>query len=479
VEMDFRQFIGGEWTAAANGGTWELINPATEEIIDLVPYGDGTDAAAALDAAAAAFPTWSETTAYQRASILEKTAGIIRSRVDDFARITTGESGKPIDQAKAEWLSSPNYFLWAAEQAKRVYGRVIPARVPGRRIDVTYRPVGVVGLITAWNFPVYNQTRSISSALAAGCTIVSRPSEYTPRTAMLIMACLEEAGLPRGVANLVNGEPHPIGQAFLDDARCRKISFTGSTRVGKLLMDGASRTVTRLALELGGNAPVIVFPDAADIPKLASDGVIAKVRNAGQVCVAPQRFYVHERVAEEFANVAVATADGQVVGDGADPGTTVGPLINATQRDRVDRIVHETVDQGGQVRTGGRRPDRRGYFYQPTVVTDVKPGTPLHEEEVFGPVMPVVEFSTLDDVIEMANSTEYGLAAFIHTSDLNTALLVSERLEYGMVGINDWYVATPEAPFGGVKQSGLGRESSEEGLFEYLEAKTRYFGGVV
>jgi acyl-CoA reductase-like NAD-dependent aldehyde dehydrogenase len=479
MEMDFRQFIGGQWTPAANGGTWELINPATEEIIDLVPYGDATDAAAALDAAAAAFRTWSETTPYERAKILEKTAAIIRSRVDDFAKVTTAEAGKPIEQAKAEWLSSPNYFLWAAEEAKRAYGRVIPSRVAGRRIDVTYRPVGVVGLITAWNFPVYNQTRSISSALAAGCTIVSRPSEYTPRTAMLIMACLEEAGLPAGVANLVNGEPHPIGQQFLDDPRCRKISFTGSTRVGKLLMDGASRTVTRLALELGGNAPVIVFPDAIDIPKLAAEGVTAKVRNAGQVCVAPQRFYVHDRVAEEFADVAVATADRQVVGDGTDPATTVGPLINATQRDRVDRIVQETVDQGAQVRTGGRRPERRGYFYQPTVVTDVKPGSPLHEEEVFGPVMPVVEFSTLDDVIEMANATEYGLAAFVHTSDLNTALRVSERLEYGMVGINDWYVATPEAPFGGVKQSGLGRESSEEGLFEYLEPKTRYFGGVV
>jgi acyl-CoA reductase-like NAD-dependent aldehyde dehydrogenase len=479
MQMDFRQFIGGEWTGAANGGTWDLVNPATEEIIDLLPYGDAIDAAAALDAAADAFPSWSEKTPYERAALLEKTAGIIRSNADEFAKITTAESGKPLDQAKAEWLSAPNYFLWAAEQAKRVYGRTIPARIPGRRIDVTYRPVGVVGLITAWNFPIYNQTRSITSALAAGCTIVSRPSEYTPRSAMLIMACLQEAGLPSGVANLVNGEPHPIGQAFLDDPRLRKISFTGSTRVGKILMDGASRTVTRLALELGGNAPVIVFPDTPDVAKLAADGVTAKVRNAGQVCVAPQRFYVHDRIADEFAEVAVAASERQVVGDGADPGTTVGPLINATQRDRVDRIVHETAEQGGQVRTGGVRPDRRGYFYQPTVVTDVKPGTPLHEEEVFGPVMPVVEFSNIDDVVAMANATEYGLAAFIHTSDLNTALRVSERLEYGMVGINDWYVATPEAPFGGVKQSGLGRESAEEGIAEYLEAKTRYFGGVV
>ncbi|HEY7563849.1 MAG TPA: NAD-dependent succinate-semialdehyde dehydrogenase [Acidimicrobiia bacterium] len=479
MDFNFQQFIGGEWIQAANGGTWELINPATEEMIDLLPFGDAVDATAALDAAARAFVTWSETTPYERAKVLEKAAAIIKSRVDEFARITTEESGKPLDQSRGEWISSPNYFLWAAEQAKRIYGRAIPSRVAGRRIDVNYRPVGVVGLITAWNFPVYNQTRSISSALAAGCTIVSRPSEFTPRSAMLIMSCLEEAGLPAGVANLVNGDPHPIGQQFLDDPRCRKISFTGSTRVGKLLMDGASRTVTRLALELGGNAPVIVFPDATNLPKVAAEGVTAKVRNAGQVCVAPQRFYVHDRIAEEFAAVAASTADQQVVGDGMDPATTVGPLINSRQRERVERIVEETVDQGGRVRAGGKRLERPGYFYQPTVVTDVKPGSPLHEEEVFGPVMPVVEFSTVDDVIDMANATEYGLAAFVHTSDLNTALRVSERLDYGMVGINDWYVATPEAPFGGVKQSGLGRESSEEGLYEYLEPKTRFFGGVV
>lgn len=478
MKMDFRQFIDGEWTGASNGGSWELINPATEEVIDLLPFGNGVDAQAAMDAAARAFPAWSNTTPYERAAILERAAAAIKGRASEFGKITTGESGKPLEQARGEWLSAPNYFLWAAEEAKRIYGRLIPSRVATRRIDVTYRPVGVVGLITAWNFPVYNQTRAISSALAAGCTIVSRPSEFTPRSAMLIMSCLEEAGLPPGVANLVNGEPHPIGQVFLDDPRCRKISFTGSTRVGKLLMDGASRTVTRLALEMGGNAPVIVFPDAGDVAKVAAEGVTAKVRNAGQVCVAPQRFYVHGEVAAEFADVAVAAADRQVVGDGNDPSTTMGPLINANQRDRVERIVGETVDQGGQVRTGGHRLDRRGYFYQPTVVTDVKPGTPLHDEEVFGPVMPVIEFSSIDEVIEMANSTEYGLAAYVHTANINTALRVSEQLEYGMVGINDWSVALPEAPFGGMKQSGLGRESGSEGVYEYLEPKTRHFGGV-
>lgn len=269
-----------------------------------------------------------------------------------------------------------------------------------------------------------------------------------------------------------------MGQVFLDDPRVRKISFTGSTRVGKLLMEGASRTVTRLALEMGGNAPVLIFPDAGEVDRLAADGVTAKVRNAGQVCVAPQRFYVHRQLGDDFTQAAVAAAQNQVVGDGSDPATTIGPLINATQRERVERIVAETIEQGGAVRVGGARLDRPGYFYQPTVVTDVKPGSPLHEEEVFGPVLPITEFSSVAEVVEMANSTEYGLAAYIHTRDIATALAVSEQLDYGMVAINDWYVATPEAPFGGMKQSGLGRESGSEGVYEYLEPKTRYFGGI-
>ncbi len=477
--MEYRQYIGGHWSEANNGGTWELVNPATEEIIDLLPYGDASDALAALEAAAEAFAAWSQTTPYERAAILHKAADIMETRAADFAIVTTEESGKPLSQSKGEWLSCPNYFRWAAEDAKRVYGRWIPSRMANRRIDVTYRPVGVVGLITAWNFPVYNQARAISSALAAGCTMVSRPSEYTPRSAMLIAACLEEAGLPGGALNLVNGEPHPIGQVMLNDPRCRKISFTGSTRVGKLLMDGASRTVTRLALEMGGNAPVIIFPDAGDIATLATNGLTAKLRNAGQVCVAPQRFYVHDKIAEDFTAVAVEAARTQVVGDGNDPATTIGPLINAIQRERVERIVADSVDQGGSVRTGGTRLDRRGYFYQPTVVTNVKPGSPLHEEEVFGPVLPIIEFGSVEEVLAMANSSEYGLAAYVHTHDLATAMSVSEQLDYGMVAVNDWYVATPEAPFGGMKQSGLGRESGSEGILEYLEPKTRYFGGIV
>ena len=475
---DFKQLIGGNWVDALNGGTWDLINPATEEVIQQVPYGDDRDAQAAIDAAAEAYPQWSHMTAYERGAILEEAARIIDANLDDFARVTTEESGKPFGQARAEWTVAPAQLRWAAGEAQRLNGRWIPSRVPKRRIDVTYQPIGVVGVITAWNFPIYNQSRAISSALAVGCTVVSRPSEYTPRSSMLLAGALHDAGLPPGALNVINGEPDPMGKAMLDDKRLRKIQFTGSTRVGRLLMDGASRTVTRLSLELGGNAPVLVFPDAGDIAAVAQSGMKIKVRNNGQVCISPQRFYVHESVVDEFSEIAVATAESQVVGNGLDPKTTVGPLINARQRDRVEDLVSASVEQGARVLTGGGRLDQPGYFYQPTVLTDVKPGVPVHEEEIFGPVMPVIPFDDIDEAIAIANATDYGLAAYVYTRDLATAFKVSEELEFGMIGINDWHPSTPEAPFGGMKQSGLGRESGMEGILEYVEPKTRYFGGI-
>jgi acyl-CoA reductase-like NAD-dependent aldehyde dehydrogenase len=476
--IDFKQFIGGSWVDSLNGGKWDLVNPATEEVVQQIPFGDDADARAAIDAAADSYPAWSHLTAYQRGAILEKAALFIEANLDEFARFTTEESGKPFAQARAEWTVAPSQFRWAAGEAQRLYGRWIPARLPGRRIDVTYQPIGVVGVITAWNFPVYNQSRAISSALAVGCTVVSRPSEYTPRSAMLLAHALNEAGLPEGVLNVISGEPEAMGQAMLDDKRLRKIQFTGSTRVGRLLMDGASRTVTQLSLELGGNAPVLVFPDAGDIAAVAQSAMRTKVRNNGQVCIAPQRFYVHESVVDEFSQSAVATAESQVVGNGIDPETTVGPLINARQRDRVEDLVSASVEQGATVLTGGSRPDHPGYFYKPTVLTDVKPGVPVHEEEIFGPVMPVISFDDIDEAIANANATDYGLAAYVYTRDLATAFKVSEELEFGMIGINDWHPSTPEAPFGGMKQSGLGRESGVEGIHEYVEPKTRYFGGL-
>lgn len=476
--IDFKQLIGGQWVGASNQGTWDLVNPASEETIAQIPFGTAEDATRAIDAAEAAFYEWSHQTAYDRSKVLERAARIIEENLDDFAKITTEESGKPFAQARGEWSGAPNQIRWSAGEAERLYGRWIPSRTPGRRIDVIYQPLGVVGVITAWNFPVYNQMRAIAAAIAVGNTVVSRPSEYTPRSAMLIGHAFTEAGLPPGVLNVVNGDPEGMGQVMLDDKRVKKIQFTGSTRVGRLLMDGASRTVTRLSLELGGNAPVLIFPDAQDLARVAKNAMVTKVRNNGQVCISPQRFYVHGDVVDEFTETAVGVAQAQVLGDGFDPQTTVGPLINARQRDRVEEIVASSVDQGARVLTGGARGDGRGYFYQPTVLTDVTPEVAIHNEEIFGPVMPVIPFSDVDAAIAQANSTDYGLAAYVFTRDLATAMKVSEELEFGMIGINDWAPSTPEAPFGGFKQSGLGRESGSEGVLEYVEPKTRYFGGL-
>jgi acyl-CoA reductase-like NAD-dependent aldehyde dehydrogenase len=478
MKYHYRQLIDGEWLDAAAGGTWDLVNPATEQVIQQVPFGDASDAQAAIDAAARAFPAWSRRTPYERGEVLLAAADWIAARVDEFARITTEEAGKPLAEARGEWTSASAFLRWFAAEGVRAYGRVVPARVQSRRIQVIHQPLGVVGSITAWNFPVYNNVRVWAAALAAGNTVVGRPSEYTPRTAMLLAQALHEGGAPAGVINLVNGDPAGMGQALLNDERVRKIQFTGSPRVGKLLMDGASRTMTRLSLELGGNAPVIVFPDAGNMELLAKLAVTWKTRNAGQVCVSPQRFFVHESAHDEFAEAAASYAATLRVGPGLEAQTQVGPLINASQRDRVQELVRRSAGGGAEVLTGGRAAPGRGYFFEPTVMTGVGPGSPVYDEEIFGPVMPVTAFSDAGEVLQQANASEYGLAAFVLTNDLNTAHLMSEGLQYGMVCINDWLPSTPEAPFGGIKASGMGRESGPEGLHEYLEPKTVLTGSV-
>jgi acyl-CoA reductase-like NAD-dependent aldehyde dehydrogenase len=475
----FKQLINGQWMDAANGGTWDLVNPAHETVIAQMPFGDGEDARLAVEAAAAAFPTWAGKTPYERADVLKRAAQWLRDHNSALARITSEESGKPLREASGEWTTSANFFEWYAEEGKRAYGRVIPDRRNTRRTLVIHQPMGVVGTITAWNFPAYNVARCWAAALGAGCTVVGRPSEYTPRSAMVIAQALHEAGAPAGVINCINGDPAAMAQVMLDDPRVRKISFTGSTRVGKLLMDGASRTVTRLALEMGGNAPVIVFPDV-NVEKVAKAAVASKYRNNGQVCIAPQRFYVHSQIAEQFIDHAARASAALKLGDGTDNATDVGPLINTVQRNRVEKMVTDAVAGGAEVVTGGGRPPEltRGYFYQPTVVTNVSPEMSLYREEIFGPVMPVIPFADPDEAIEMANGLEAGLAAYVQTNDLTTAIHVYEQLEFGMVGLNEWMPVTPEAPFGGVKASGTGRESGSEGMYEYMESKTIYIGGV-
>ncbi|MBK8023287.1 MAG: NAD-dependent succinate-semialdehyde dehydrogenase [Chloroflexi bacterium] len=475
----FQQFIDGEWVDAIGEGNWELINPATEAVLGDIPYGDARDAEAALDAAARAFPGWSRLTPYDRAPYFFRAAAWIREHLEDLARITTEECGKPLRESRGEWNTAANSFEWFAEEAKRAHGRVVPSRRADRRLLVVHQAVGVVGTITAWNFPVYNPVRAWSAALAAGCTVVGRPSEYTPRSAMLLAQALCEAGIPPGVINLINGDPSSMGEAMLRDSRCRKIAFTGSTRVGKLLMDGASQTVTRLSLELGGNAPVLIFPDV-DVEAVAKTAITSKMRNSGQVCIAPQRFFVHSRIAEEFIERTGELASKLKLGEGLDERTDVGPLINAMQRDRLGKLVTATVEAGAQLVAGGSRPAElsRGYFYQPTILTHVTPEMPAYREELFGPVMPIILFDDIDHALAMANDTEYGLAAYVHTDNMKNAIRAYEGLEFGMVGVNEWMPTTPEMPFGGVKASGLGREYGSEGLHEYMESKAVYIGGI-
>jgi acyl-CoA reductase-like NAD-dependent aldehyde dehydrogenase len=479
TDFIFRQLINGEWRDAAAGGVWELINPATEDVIAPIPFGDADDAAAAIDAAAAAFPAWSKKTAYERAAVLMKAAAWIRDRINELGAVTTEEAGKPLREATGEWTTAAASFEWFAEVAKHHYGQVVPARRADRRLLVIEQPLGVVGTITAWNFPVYNVVRAWSAALAAGCTVVGRPSEFTPRSAMLLAQALHEAGLPPGVVNLVNGDPAAMGAEMLRDARVRKIQFTGSPRVGKLLMDGASQTVTRLSLELGGNAPVLIFPDV-DAAAAAKAAVTGKFRNAGQVCIAPQRFYVHSSIAEEFIDHAAQFTKSLKLGNGLDASTDMGPMINAAQRERLDRMVQASVAEGAEVLAGGARPANlnRGYFYEPTVITNLTPDMPVYREELFGPVMPIIPFDDADQALALANATEYGLAAFVQTHDLNTAIKMYEGLEFGIVAVNDWLPSTPEMPFGGMKASGLGREYGQEGLHEYMETKAVFIGGL-
>lgn len=476
---EHRQFIEGQWVDASDGGTWDLLDPATEEVIETVPFGTGEDCAAAIAAAARAFPGWAGATAYERSAVLRRAADLIRERLDDLGRTTSQESGKPLVQGRGEWVAAADLFDFHAEEAHRNYGRTVPARIPGRRLTVLRQPIGVVGTITAWNFPAYNVARAVSAALAAGCTVVSRPSELTPLTCMELAGVLEEAGIPPGAFNVVNGEPEAMGRAMLDAEACRKIHFTGSVRVGKLLMDGASRTVTRLSLELGGNAPVLVLPDA-DVEAVAAGAVAAKYRNAGQVCVSPQRFLVAGARADEFVERVVPQVTDLRLGPGTDPETDVGPMINARQRERLEGIVADAAAHGANVVAGGGRPaDRdRGFFFEPTVVTDVTPDLPVYREELFGPVMPVASFDDLDEAIELANDTAYGLAAYVWTNDLRSAHRAAERLEFGMVAVNDWTPHATEAPFTGWKQSGLGSESGPEGFAEYLETKLVAMGGI-
>lgn len=467
-----RMYIDGKWTDAGDGRTLGVINPANEEIIAQMAFGSRADCRRALEAAAKAMPAWMKLTAFDRAKILKKTAELMRERADALAKMLTMEQGKPVPEAKAEVLHSADTFEWFAEEGKRAYGQLIPNSVPGKKHVTLKHPVGVVGAISPWNFPITLQARKLAPALAAGCTIVCKPASQTPLSLVGVFECLIDAGLPAGVANLVTGPAQDIADEFLENSICRKISFTGSTEVGKQLMRGAADQVKRLSLELGGHAPFIVFPDAD--PELGAKlAVTGKFRNNGQVCIAPSRFYVHKDVEKKFTEAAVEFAKQLKLGNGLDAGVEVGPMFEKKAMESTQSLVDDARQRGAKILTGGKRSDRfgKGYFYEPTVLTSLPGDTRMLTEEPFAPVMPLLDFSKLDDVIRAANNTRYGLAAYVFTNDLTIAWRMAEGLEAGIIGINDPVPAAPQCPFGGMKESGLGRELAHEGLEAYLETK--------
>jgi acyl-CoA reductase-like NAD-dependent aldehyde dehydrogenase len=474
-----QQFINGEWVAAIDKQEMDLIDPATEKVIDKLSAGNASDCRAAIDAAHKAFASWSKTTPYQRAEILKKAANYLRENLEIIAHDMVMESGKPLPEAKGEWTVAANLFEWYAEEGKRSYGRIIPTNRPDKRSSVIYQPMGVVGIITAWNFPAYNPARAWAAALAAGCTVVAKPSEETPLSAFNLVDALVKAGLPNGVLNVVIGDAAAIGDEMLSNCLLKKISFTGSTRVGKILMDGASRTHTKLSLELGGNAPVLIFDDV-DVDALARVTAIARFRNNGQVCTSPQRFYVHKNIYEQFAEAATRYVSQLKIGNGFTEGVNLGPLITKKQRESVLDLVSKAQAENAEIMTGGNIPPhlQQGYFLQPAVIGNLQQTSVLAQHEIFGPVLPLFVFDDLDDAIAKANDTEYGLASYIFTNNLKTSIYASERLEFGIVGINEWAPHGTESPFGGWKSSGQGHESGSEGLYEYMEKKLISTGGL-
>jgi len=465
-------YIDGKWCDAASGRTHDVINPANESVIAEVAFGDRKDCARAISAAGAAMPAWMKLTAYDRAKLLKKTADIIRERADVLARTLTMEQGKPVPEAKAEVMQTADTFEWFAEEAKRSYGQIIPNSMPGKRHLVIKHPVGVCGTIGPWNFPLSLQSRKIAPALAVGCTVVAKPASQTPLVLIGLFECLHDAGIPAGVANLVIGPASEIGDELMQNPIVRKISFTGSTPVGKHLIRQSADHVKRLSLELGGHAPFIVFPDA-DPEVVAKAAVIGKFRNNGQVCISPSRFFVHKDIEKKFTEVAVEEAKKLKLGDGMVEGTQIGPMFEMKAMDNTLALIQDATGKGAKCLTGGKRSTAfdKGYFFEPTILKNLSSDAKVLTDEPFAPVMPIMDFDKIDDVIAAANNTKFGLAAYVFTNDLSVAFKMAEGLEAGIIGLNDPVPATPQCPFGGMKESGLGRELGHEGLDAYLETK--------
>ncbi len=464
-------FVGGEWRAAEGGRTFGVEDPSTGATLCDVADASPADGKAALDAAVAAQAEWAAHPPRERGEILRRTYELMTSRVDDLALLMTLEMGKPVAESRTEVAYAAEFFRWFAEEAVRIGGDYTTAPSGKGRVLVMRQPVGPCLLITPWNFPAAMGARKIGPAVAAGCTMVMKPAGQTPLSMLMLASLLAEAGLPPGVLNVITtSDSGGVMEPLIKDPRARKLSFTGSTEVGRRLLAQASDQVLRTSMELGGNAPLVVFGDA-DLDAAVDGAMIAKMRNIGEACTAANRMYVHSSVMEEFARRLADRMGALTIGRGTEDGVEVGPLIDAKQRDKVAGLVDDAVARGARVLTGGKVADGNGYFYPPTVLADVPRDARVQSEEIFGPVAPLTSFDTDDEAVALANHTEFGLVSYVFTADLNRALRVCERLETGMIGLNQGMVSNPAAPFGGVKQSGLGREGGRVGIDEYLETK--------
>jgi succinate-semialdehyde dehydrogenase/glutarate-semialdehyde dehydrogenase len=470
-------YIDGQWRDADGGATISVVNPATGRIIGTAPNCGAAETRQAIDAAANAWPAWRARTAKERGAILRKWNDLMLAHIDDLALILTTEQGKPLAEAKGEISIGAAYIEWFAEEARRIYGDVIPTIGNDRRLVVVKEPVGVCAAITPWNFPASMITRKVSPALAAGCTVVIKPAEATPYSAFALAELAHRAGFPPGVLNVITGDAPAIGGEMTSNPTVRKLSFTGSTEVGRLLMQQVAPTIKKISLELGGNAPFIVFDDA-DLDAAVEGAMISKYRNAGQTCVCANRLFVQDGVYDAFAAKLADKVNGLKVGAGTEAGVTQGPLINREAVEKVEAHVADATAHGASVVTGGKRHALGGNFFQPTVLRDVTADMKIFSEETFGPIAPLIRFKDDAEVVELANRTEFGLASYFYSRDIGRIWRVAEQLEYGMVGVNTGLITTEVAPFGGMKQSGLGREGSKYGIDEYVEIKYICFGGI-
>jgi succinate-semialdehyde dehydrogenase / glutarate-semialdehyde dehydrogenase len=475
----FRQacYINGDWIEPRSSDVINVDDPATGEIIGQVPKMGTAQVRQAIDAAARAFPAWRKRTAKERAAVLRQWFELIMSNQEDLAHLMTLEQGKPLVESRGEVAYAASFIEWFGEEAKRVYGDTIPPHQADKRIVVIKEPVGVVALITPWNFPLAMIARKAGPALAAGCTVVIKPASQTPFSALALAELAERAGVPKGVLNVITGKASEIGAELASNATVRKLSFTGSTEIGKLLMAQCSSTVKKLSLELGGNAPFIVFDDA-DLDAAVEGAVASKYRNTGQTCVCTNRFLVQESVYDTFAAKLAIAVKALKVAPGCEPGATQGPLIDDTAVKKVEEHIQDATSKGATVLVGGHHHALGGRFFEPTILTGVTPEMAIAREETFGPVAPLFSFKSEADAVALANDTQYGLAAYFYGRDVARVWRVAEALEYGIVGINTGMISTEVAPFGGVKESGLGREGSKYGIDEYLEIKYLCFGGI-